>query len=101
MPDKRLIDRDPARGVTNWFHEEADGTFVVETVQDITSILEMNQWARNRDHGRWGEMEHVASVPLQLHHQLQKEGILDDQTYYAKWLNRKENEVFRTRPGRV
>ena len=64
MPDPRLLDHDPHNGVTQYFHEEADGSFLIETQTDVTALLDANKMAGNAAYGRWGEWAHVARLPL-------------------------------------
>jgi hypothetical protein len=46
-------------------------------------------------------MSRVASIPLTVYYDLKQKGILDDQTAMKKWLNDPDNELFRTRKGKV
>jgi hypothetical protein len=46
-------------------------------------------------------MHKVGSIPMSIYHELQKQGILQDEKRLKKWLNDPDNRVFRTRPGRV
>lgn len=66
---RRLLDHDPATGVTEYFHYEADtDTTVVETVQDVEPILDQNRALTNDEsysqNGIKNEMWHYASVPI-------------------------------------
>lgn len=101
MPPKRLLSRDPAHGVTQYYHAEADGSFLIETQTDVTDLVEANKVAANADHGRWGEWAQVARYPLTIWLKLKEEGILADPKAYRKWLNDPDNRAFRTRPGKV
>ena len=46
-------------------------------------------------------MSRVASIPLTVYYDLKQKGILDDQAAMKKWLNDPDNELFRTRKGKV
>ena len=48
MSMKRVLDYDPATGITQWFHyDEATGDMGLETEQDVTSIVEGTKGAFN------------------------------------------------------
>lgn len=60
----RLLSR---RGpVEVWHHSQADGTFVIETRQDVEPILERNRRLRTHDDGftRSRDIARVASIPV-------------------------------------
>lgn len=107
MTDRVLFDRDPLSGVTEYFHEEPDGGFTIESQQDLTGLLEQTKYLRNENTGRMGDLVHVASIPNVILMGLVKQGILtyagrilDDKRYRA-WLNDADNQAFRTRRCRV
>ena len=99
---KRLFSRDPATGITKWWHMKDNGEFVIETVQETTHDTD-NARHRNETDKRtkWGEMARVASIPLAVYYDLKKRGIADDPKAFKKWLNDPDNRVFRTREGTV
>jgi hypothetical protein len=105
MSDRRLFDRDPVLGITEFFHwDEASDTFHIEAVQDVEPAIEANKQSFNsytspRD--SWGAMHRVASVPLVIYQEWMKTGAHRDQGFLRRWLNDPENRFFRTRPGRV
>jgi hypothetical protein len=88
-----------------------DNQVIVETVQDVSGIVEDNRRAFNSydERARWSnEMfgNKIASIPLTVIDQLNKDGIMRgfhvlDQVRFRKWLNNPDNQAFRTRPGRV
>ncbi|MCM0043415.1 MAG: hypothetical protein NBV65_02160 [Burkholderiaceae bacterium] len=89
-------------------HEDGEGGLVVETIQDVTSIVEANKAEYNAtDYGaRWGDFTKVASVPMTVIDDLNKKGIMQgfavrDTVAFKRWLNDPENRFFRTRPGVV
>jgi hypothetical protein len=66
---KRLLDHDPLTGVTEYFHyDHVTKTSYVETVQDVTPILDDNNALRNDDeyskNGIKEEMWHFARIPI-------------------------------------
>jgi hypothetical protein len=73
------------------------------SVQDREPILKANQENRKdrREDGWKGDLHHVASIPMPLMMELYREGIANDQQEFRKWLNKPENQVFRSKVGRV
>jgi|TARA_R110002124_G_scaffold272597_1_gene441799 hypothetical protein len=103
---KRVLDYDSATGITQWYHfDEATGDVGLETQQDVTAVIEGTKGAFNPvdERAPWkGDVLKVASVPMVIYHQLAKiSNNFKDQRVIRKWLNDKDNRVFRTRPGRV
>ena len=89
-------------------HADGEGGLVVETIQDVTSIVEANKAEYNAlDYGaRWGDFTKVASIPMTVVDDLNKKGIMKgfavrDEAAFKRWLNDPENRFFRTRPGMV
>lgn len=100
--DARLFDVDAFNGTTEYFHYNPDDdSFVIQSQQDITPLLELNLALRNDAPERWGEWTRVASLPAVIVAQLKKDGILDDPARLRKWLNDSDNRPFRTRGGVV
>ena len=106
----RLFSEDPVTGIKKWFRyneassgKESEDTFSIETTQDVTSIVDHAKSCYNSvdERARWGEGQHVASIPISVWQDLKKRGIADDQAKFKRWLNDRDNRVFRTRPGRV
>ena len=98
---KRLIDRDPELGITKYWHVKDNGEYVVETVQDVTGIAEYNKRSYNNTDKKWKDVNKVASIPLSVYYELKRQGIADDPKALRKWLNDSNNQVFRTRQGRL
>lgn len=106
--DARLFDHDPLFGHTEYFHFDPDtGGFTIETVQDVEPLLEVNKALANDAPLRWGEWTHVASLPSVIVIELTKQGIMAgpghiaDPPRFKKWLNDRNNRLFRTRHGHV
>ena len=99
---KRIFDTDPLTGITRYWHVKSNGEYVIETVQEL-DVDESNKRARNSTDKRtkWGDMSRVASIPLSVFYDLKRQGIVDDQKAFKKWLNDPDNRVFRTREGTV
>ena len=107
-PNTRLFDHDETTGITELYHFDPDtGGFAIESVQDIQSTLDLNKAIANDNTGKWGELAHVAHIPLVILMDLAAKGImtaagrvLDDKKFRA-WLNDPENRSFRVKHGRV
>lgn len=100
---RALFDHDPVMKTRKVFHyDHSDDSFTIETVQDVTEIAELNKAQFNGTADHWkGDLHKVASIPMPIYMQLQKEGIVDDPAAFRRWLNDRDNRVFRTRPGKV
>jgi hypothetical protein len=106
MSMKRVLDYDPATGITQWFHyDEITGDIGLQTQQDVGLVIEGTKEAFNQTDARkpWkGDVHKVASIPLVIYNELAKiSNNFKDQRVIRKWLNDRDNSVFRTRPGRV
>lgn len=110
VADARLFDTDPLTGATEYFYfdPETDG-FRIETRQDIEPFIERNRalWNGSEKHTRYSEMTRVASIPNVILMELSKQGIVSptgtilDDARFRRWLNDRENLLFRTRAGKV
>lgn len=90
-------------GAHTLFHYDDDTQRVtLEEVQDTGAIEEHAKQLLNGapDHFR-GEMVKVATIPLTVLMDLQQKGITRDPKAFAKWLNDRDNLVFRTHGGKV
>lgn len=100
----RLFDDDPLTGTREIFHGDEDGNVTIETQQDITDIVELNKALMN-DPVQWGEGARVAQLPMSIYFDLKRKGIIDEDdpkgTRLRRWLNDRDNQVFRTRPGKL
>lgn len=96
---KRIFSQDPATGITKYWHVNSNGEYVIETAQDVSTIADSNKRHYNDNTGRWGDMQRVASIPLPVYYELKRQGIADDPKALKKWLNDRDNQVFRTRAG--
>lgn len=104
MIETRFFDADPLTGSHTLYHyDHADDTFSFEEVLDAQNIVDTNRALHNdaTDRGWKGDIHLVASLPLPIWFKLKKEGILDDQRAFRRWLNDSSNAAFRTRPGKV
>jgi hypothetical protein len=108
MSDPNVLHHDPLTGITDYFHVLEDGKeWAVESRQVMDGVLAVNQEMQKADTGRWGDGRCVASIPLIVLEQLQRDGMIDG-TYnvrnnadFSKWLNKAENRQYRWKLGRV
>lgn len=93
----------PETGTTVYFHwDDRTEEVTIENVQDLELLIEYNKTLRNVTEGRWkGDFHHVAQIPTTVLWDLQQKGILDDPERFTRWLNDRDNQVFRTREGRI
>ena len=103
---KRVLDHDPATGITQWFHfDDITGDIGLETQQNVAAVIESTKGAFNPvdERANWkGDVHKVASIPMLIYNDLAKiSNNFKDQRVIRKWLNDKDNRVFRTRPGRL
>lgn len=112
VADPRLFDRDPLTGIVEYFHYDPDTEgFTIQTQQDLEPLIEQNKalWNDTEKHTRYrdGIGARVASFPAVITMQLAQQGILSmggailDEPRYRRWLNDRDNLVFRTRAGTV
>ncbi|MCC2626382.1 MAG: hypothetical protein K0S14_32 [Thermomicrobiales bacterium] len=100
----RLLDYDPDTKTKTIFHSDGEGGYTIETLQDVTELVEYNKARYNNvdQRARWGEKAWVAaSLPPHVYMDLKMKGIADDEKKFKAWLNDPENLYYRTRPGRV
>jgi hypothetical protein len=101
---KLLISENQGIGQKQYWHEDDDGNVTIQTVQDVTAVVEANKAAFNQvdEKANWkGDLHKVGSIPMSIYFDLQRRGILHDEKRLKVWLNDPENRVFRTRPGKV
>lgn len=108
MTKPRLLDHDADSKTTEFYHfdPETQG-FVIETRQDISDLIELNKAVVNDNDGWKGDLHHVAHIPLVVLADLAKQGIVTtggqilDDARFRRWLNDRDNQVFRVKRGRV
>ena len=91
-----------------YYHEDpVTGDITLEDVMDATDLVEHNVAVSNNYDERtpWNlqgmGLNRVASIPMNVFMELKKKGIVDDKKAFRRWLNDRDNRVFRTRPGVV
>lgn len=102
---KRIISKNPEVRTIQYFHSDpVDEKLHIENVQDVEPIAEAAKATFNSidERARWGDGEVlVARIPNVIYWDLVKKGITKDEKAFSRWLNERDNRVFRTRPGRV
>lgn len=100
----RHFDTDPLVGSREVFHyDESSDQAIIETVADVAPVIEEVDGVRQQDPGNWrgSGMHRVASIPLVIWLELEREGIARDDKLLKRWLNDNANGKFRTKHGRV
>jgi xylose isomerase len=92
------------------FHDDGDDLVIAHS-QDVTAIIDANksEYAQNDERKRWSDDafgNKVASIPLVVFQELEKQGITRgftvlDMPRFKAWLNNPDNRAFRTRTGRI
>lgn len=106
----RHFDYDPLSGINEkFFFDHTTDTFTLTREQEVSPLLDLNLRKFNDTPDRFGSdaFHHVASIPLTLLPELEKQGIMtaggriiDDKKLRA-WLNDRDNRAFRVRKGKV
>lgn len=91
---------DPVLGIRRFFHWNGDGTFTIETRQDVGGIVEANKYQRNNADKRFGKgfMHHVGRIPLNLAFDY---WLTRDESQIRKFLNDMDNLAWKTKPVRL
>lgn len=100
--DLSLVDFDPElKTVTRVYADEENDQLHIESKQDATDIIEANKLFYNStdERARYRDLDRVASIPMNLYFDLWRQGIVQDNKRFMKWLDDPENRFFRTRPG--
>lgn len=98
-----LVSSNEDTGVQCIMHvDDATDEVHFENRQPIAERLELNAELRKDTPAGWkGDMHKVASIPLVVYAELQRQGITRDAAALKRWLNQSENRVFRTKEGIV
>lgn len=104
-----ILDHNPITRSASKYYEE-DGAAIIQNVQDIQPVLEYNQAIRNMtdERARWtrrggddfGVGAKIASIPSVVWYSLPRE-IREDNNKLLRWLDERDQEPFRVRPGRL
>jgi len=109
MRTTSVLDHDEQSKTTEYYHfDPTDHSFMIETRQDISGLIEMNKAVVNNARGDWkGEFHHVARIPNVILMDLAQQGIVTpagkvlDEKRYKAWLNDPANSAFRVKGGKV
>jgi hypothetical protein len=101
----RLISSDPVTKKAKEFHKGQDegSEYWIEEKQDVGGIIDLNkaEYASYRKatdaHAEMGD--HYARIPSVVWGDLLRKGIAQDEKRLRKWLDDRDNLVFRRRPG--
>lgn len=98
-------------GVTETSFQDVGDQLIVTQKQDIGAILEANKadYVQTDKKTKWGDGQlsnRVARIPLTVFQDLEKLGItrgftVIDMKRFKEWLNNPDNQVFRTRAGKI
>lgn len=90
-------------------HADGEGGLIIQTAQDVTSLVEQNKKEFNSfdERARWSDEvfgNKIASIPFTAIDDLNRQGIMRgfqvvDHARFAMFLNNPENRAWRTRPG--
>lgn len=84
-------------------HDDASNMMVERRTQDVAAILDNNKALQtlNDGYSPSREFRRIASIPLVVWAQWEREGITKDQAALRRRLNDPDNRFFRTSVGRV
>jgi hypothetical protein len=102
-----VIESDPISKISTIFHPTADGDkYIIEERQDAEDVVEANKYLYNQFDQRatfkGDGLHRVANIPLVVLMDCYKKGLFRGATLTKEdkaWLNDKDNQYFRTRPG--
>jgi len=91
-------------------HDDHDNDgYVIETIQDVTDIVEMNKEEIITSSSRWGDgmfSNKIASLPNTViddlnHKQIMQGHQIIDMKKFKEFINHPDNRHFRTKQGRI
>ena len=98
-------------GVDTTEFQDVGDQLIIKKTQDISAIVEANKadYKETDAKTKWSDNQlgnRVARIPLTVFQDLEKLGItrgftVIDMKRFKEWLNNPDNQVFRTRAGRV
>lgn len=108
MSDSLLLDQDPLTGRVRRFHALPDDTYAITSAVDVEPIIEQNKDLARLQGKRWEDNHNlVASIPMVILMQLRKQwreqglGYAERQAALTRWLNDRDNLMFRVKPGKL
>ena len=98
--DSRVLDHNAETGITTYHHfDPITELSHLESVQDVTDIVEFNKAMSDHKPGR--DWRHTAQIPLVVYYDLKRRGILQDPVRFAQWLDDRDNQAFRIWKGKI
>jgi len=98
-------------GIETTEFSDVGDQLIIKKTQDIGAIIEANKadYVQTDARTKWGEGQlsnRVARIPLGVFQDLEKLGItrgftVIDMKRFKEWLNNPDNQVFRTRAGKI
>lgn len=98
-------------GITQKEFTDVGDQLIITEKQDISAIVEANKadYKETDAKTKWSDGQlsnRVARIPLVVFQDLEKQGItrgftVIDMKRFKEWLNNPDNQVFRTRAGRI
>lgn len=109
MLERRHLGTNPLTGAVETFYfDHATDEIHIHQTEDVTRLTETTKALYNDAASNWkGDWHHVASIPMTLLPELQKQGIMNtagrilDMPKFKAWVNDRDNRVFRTKPGQI
>jgi hypothetical protein len=102
MIDTRVLDTNDTLGYQKLFHfDDVTGEITIETQFEVEAEKSKLLYNSFDERTRWGDVNLVAQIPLSIYFDLKAKGIVDDEVRLRKWLDDRDNLVFRTRPGKL
>lgn len=103
---KRLFEHVPELGQTKWwYYDDATDEAYIETVYDHDAYGASSVEQRKLNDGtRFGDLAHIAQIPMALYWKLKARGVFDDQRAFRRWFQSDEAAPFKVRDlwlGRV
>lgn len=100
----RVLERDPVRGMTEYYNWSDDGQVAISTKWDVAPIIADCSGLYNQvdERAGWkGDMHHVAVIPqaaVEDYHRKTGKNLLADKDAIRWWLNDERSKPFRLRP---
>lgn len=97
-----LLDYEPLTGISYWFrYDEDTDTITMRETQDAEVLMRLTQAQYNStdERARYGDgLQKMGSIPMTLFYD---KGLNKDPEAIKKFLNDRDYQKFRTRPGRL
>ena len=104
---KKILDYDPFNDITQTYHGNNDGTFTIQSSQDVQPYLDNNARVRSVNNKSWkGDLHEVASIPTIVWDGWWRElgddpGAKRNKAWLIAKLNSNEFAMLRTKEGKI